>query len=611
VRSIDARLTKLMESDSVRNSWRPSSRSSSNEYRKALRHLIALAFVVFFIAALSFQTLFPRKTRQSKRDYYDKGTTQSPNSNYQSNSKYSKKAEVEEDFGDIVQTQSASASAGPRPRHHTHRDEQKHHDEIHHQKHHQEEESSAENLKRSFDERSQKKPNRESQLANERLRIAAERGDVSEVRRVLSGGFQADVDYREPNNRMTPLHLAAKLGFKDVAATLLGAGADFEIKSKEGASALYYAAEGGHKGIVQLLVEGYGARVDSTFSTGATPLVVACEKGHLYIAGYLLKKGADPNIKGAYGHASLHIAALSDKVEMIRLLLRFGADVDIRGSLGETPLYVAARAGHIESVRVLVEEGSADLEAVTDERGSSLYVATEYGRFQVVQYLVNRGAYLESAFMSGATPLLIAAQKGFKEITEFLLKQGAHADVAGQGSYSALHLACMTGHVEVVRLLLDAGADVDWQALKGETALILAASAQQSVKSAEAIILALLRHGADYTLVNNAGQGPRSLAPKSLIRLFDGLERVPCRLVPEGEIHDTRGHRNVTMNSVSTVRELSLRAEKVLFRGRSILSLRQYSSELNDCVFLPNRRTLYSLAGAAGGHMVELRVSFA
>ena len=46
---------------------------------------------------------------------------------------------------------------------------------------------------------------------------------------------------------------------------------------------------------------------------------------------------------------------------------------------------------------------------MTNESASSLYVAAEFGQYQIVEYLISKGAKVNKAFKSGATPLVIAA----------------------------------------------------------------------------------------------------------------------------------------------------------------------------------------------------------
>jgi ankyrin repeat protein len=67
---------------------------------------------------------------------------------------------------------------------------------------------------------------------------------------------------------------------------------------------------------------------------GHTCLMIACYKGHLRIAKYLISIGADVNRKSVKGNTALHDCAESGSLEIMKLLLVSGAlmDVDAYGT---------------------------------------------------------------------------------------------------------------------------------------------------------------------------------------------------------------------------------------------------------------------------------------
>lgn len=71
---------------------------------------------------------------------------------------------------------------------------------------------------------------------------------------------------------------------------------------------------------------------------GWTPLVWACEHGHTDVATYLIKNGADPNLRDVEQNIALHWAAFSDSARITELLLNHGSDVNAVNAHGESPL---------------------------------------------------------------------------------------------------------------------------------------------------------------------------------------------------------------------------------------------------------------------------------
>lgn len=80
---------------------------------------------------------------------------------------------------------------------------------------------------------------------------------------------------------------------------------------------------------------------------------------------------------------------------------------------------------------------------------------------------------------TGRTPLHVAAEMGYEEIVAYLIDQGADVNSLGHWSCGTtpLHLAAKAGHEGVVRRLLSAGATVYIPDSRGRTALDVARAA--------------------------------------------------------------------------------------------------------------------------------------
>jgi ankyrin repeat protein len=63
--------------------------------------------------------------------------------------------------------------------------------------------------------------------------------------------------------------------------------------------------------------------------------MIACYKGHLEIAKYLIGLGANVNRKSVKGNTALHDCAESGSLQIMKLLLAHGATIDV-DSYGKT-----------------------------------------------------------------------------------------------------------------------------------------------------------------------------------------------------------------------------------------------------------------------------------
>ncbi|RYP39319.1 hypothetical protein DL768_010725 [Monosporascus sp. mg162] len=142
---------------------------------------------------------------------------------------------------------------------------------------------------------------------------------------------------------------------KDGMTARLEYGRDFA--AHRGQTPLSWAAEEGHREIVQLLLD-KGAEIDAKDNDGRTPLWWAARNGHKEIVLLLLEKGAEIDAKGNISRTPLSWAAGKGHKEIVQLLLDKGAEIDSKNINGWTPLSWAAANGHKEIVQLLLDKGA-------------------------------------------------------------------------------------------------------------------------------------------------------------------------------------------------------------------------------------------------------------
>jgi ankyrin repeat protein len=106
----------------------------------------------------------------------------------------------------------------------------------------------------------------------------------------------------------TALHIAAKLGYVDIAALLINYGAFVDIKDSGGCTPLHWAAISGNMEIIQLLIAS-GATIDIQDLAQSTPLHEAVRHRHPKVVQFLLDKGASAEISDILGLTALDLAS--------------------------------------------------------------------------------------------------------------------------------------------------------------------------------------------------------------------------------------------------------------------------------------------------------------
>ena len=90
--------------------------------------------------------------------------------------------------------------------------------------------------------------------------------------------------------RLTPLHMAALGGSKDVAAFLLASGAEIDARNAKGNTPLHLAASTGHIAVAETLIAS-GADLNAQNDVDDTPIFLAGEAGHFDIVDLLIAHG--------------------------------------------------------------------------------------------------------------------------------------------------------------------------------------------------------------------------------------------------------------------------------------------------------------------------------
>ena len=124
--------------------------------------------------------------------------------------------------------------------------------------------------------------------------------------------------------------------------------------------ALHDACDAGLLLAVGRLLEEDGSRVDEGDMRGWTPLLYACEYGHLEVVRLLVEKGADVEKAERYGYTALFISCEKGHLEVARLLVEKGADMDKATNGGATPFDIARHYGRTEIVAFLEQAGAAE-----------------------------------------------------------------------------------------------------------------------------------------------------------------------------------------------------------------------------------------------------------
>ncbi|HJW89425.1 MAG TPA: ankyrin repeat domain-containing protein [Anaerolineales bacterium] len=185
------------------------------------------------------------------------------------------------------------------------------------------------------------------------------------------------------------------------------------------------------------------------------------------VEGLLAQNPGLANSKADDGLSAVLVAVYYGKPEMADRLIERGASLDV---------FEAAATGRLQRLAKLVENDPSLMDAYAQDGFQPLGLAAFFGHLEVVEYLLVKGAEVNSASRNQmqVMPLHAAVARESVEIAKALLEQGAQVNARQQDDFTPLHAAAQNGQVEMAQLLLDFGAEVNARMSNSKTPLALA-----------------------------------------------------------------------------------------------------------------------------------------
>ncbi|GAB7349705.1 hypothetical protein MBLNU459_g0446t1 [Dothideomycetes sp. NU459] len=303
----------------------------------------------------------------------------------------------------------------------------------------------------------------------------------------------ARINIGEPTYSQTPLMYASRAGHHSLVCSLLDSGANVNLVSAKGKTALCEAIEHNHVEIVEEILRRPELDINSVRDTlhNLNALMVACDTGNLDIIQALLKhpkidvnkldsggqsalvrvvnKGRECNYEvlellllsdrridtkwhDSQGRGLVTLAVLAEDYKMLETLLSHGTDgnsVDVRG---RPAIYFAAEKGDLTAFSTLVAHGiSARFENPLGQ--GLLHVAAAGGHPHMVLNMLSIGLNIDAQDFTGATSLHVTCRSDHRATAELLVKEKANTTLQDSWGRDAFTVARQYGHMWIMRLL--------------------------------------------------------------------------------------------------------------------------------------------------------------
>ncbi|XP_050415302.1 serine/threonine-protein phosphatase 6 regulatory ankyrin repeat subunit B isoform X1 [Patella vulgata] len=252
----------------------------------------------------------------------------------------------------------------------------------------------------------------------EELHMAIRENNSKKVEYSLSQGVDINVLFYG----WTPLQLAIKLGFEEIAVLLIENGCDFKFHDNKSLSPFEMALKKNQvmQVVEKLLLKGIdGCQL---LSTSEPPLIYAVKKGTSLMVQTLINANVEVNCCSSEGESPLHLACKEASSDIVNTLISAGADKDaVCLSSGLSPLMVACINENKEAMKVLITNG-CDINAQDKDGWTALWYAYSNRNENLLRLLLKSGADKSVVTNEQKSVLEEAIQNDEEEMIELLQK---------------------------------------------------------------------------------------------------------------------------------------------------------------------------------------------
>jgi ankyrin repeat protein len=250
------------------------------------------------------------------------------------------------------------------------------------------------------------------------------RGHLEATTILLSEGAQ--LNHAVKDTGATPINEAAFCGKTDVLRYLLRFHPNLLTPDKRGYTPLENSVRMGHEDAAVLLFEA-ASQEQKTPMFLSKIMDAAIKKDASLLVEELLRDGVSVNDSLANGAPPLNSAAFEGASKVMSVLLNAGADTNRSGPDGITPLEDASLRG-FDSVALVLLDNGASVDATNGVSGeTALYAAASFGKSDIVQLLLQRGADPNICSKDHVTPYRTAVLNGYTDIARQIRQRGGSA----------------------------------------------------------------------------------------------------------------------------------------------------------------------------------------
>ena len=321
--------------------------------------------------------------------------------------------------------------------------------------------------------------------------------------------FDFNVNFTD-NYGWTALHFCAKNGSYELFTFFVKMGTDINLKTKNGRNCLHIAALYGHfdfckiltdkhkfdvlmadndgwtalhflakTGSYEFLTYFFDIKTDIYLKTndGKNCLHIAASNGHLNLCKTLIDKhNFDVHMVDNERWAALHFAAGSGSYNLSTYFTVAGPDINFKANNERNCLHIAALYGHLNLCKTYIDNNIFDVCMADDDGWTALHFSVINGGYELVNYFLAIGTYVNLKTNDGKNCLHISALYGHLDLSKtFIDKHNFNVHAADNDGWRAIHFSARSGCYELVQYFVNMEANIHQKTNDGKNCLHIAA----------------------------------------------------------------------------------------------------------------------------------------
>uniref|UniRef100_A0A670XMQ2 Transient receptor potential cation channel subfamily A member 1 n=1 Tax=Pseudonaja textilis TaxID=8673 RepID=A0A670XMQ2_PSETE len=256
------------------------------------------------------------------------------------------------------------------------------------------------------------------------------------------------------SNLISPLHWAVLYLLNDLVKIFLECSTvDVNLEGESGNTPILLACYKDNAEALKLLIEN-GGDIAKANNMGFMPVHAAAFSGSKLCLEIIIKRGEELGYSPA-NHINftnnkkcspLHLAVQSRDLEMIKMCIEYGAQIDLKQIDNCTALHFAATQGATEILKLMMSSYTGEdpiINALDGSKETLLHRAALFDHCELAEYLISKGANIDSVDIEGRTPLLLATSCASWKIVNLLLSKGANVELKDLLGRNFLHLTVL------------------------------------------------------------------------------------------------------------------------------------------------------------------------